>query len=55
MIRRLLWPGSLPYRGDQWSWLVRNINEWLPRRRDWIVDSLIREDFFHLHCLRCIA
>ena len=55
MIRRLLWPLEMPYRGDQHGWLVRNIIKWFPRRRDWIVASLIREEFFHLHCLRCLA
>jgi hypothetical protein len=55
VIRRLIWRGWMPYRGYHREWLVRDITAWLPRRRDWVVEGLIREQFLHLHCLLALA
>lgn len=55
MIRRLLRVPQLPYRQDHQTWHRRNIIKLFPRRRDWIIDSLLREHALQLHCLLALA
>jgi hypothetical protein len=55
VIRRLLFLPELPYRQDRQSYHLRNIIKLFSRRRDWIIDSLLREHALQLHCLLALA